>query len=160
MGTCLRASLRVSLGLCLAAALAVVVHGQTPTNIAGTWKLNVAKSTFSPGPAPKTMTITYTPIKNGVRIKVNLVPPEGAEQNWEMIPMYDGKDYPVTGNPDADTISYKRIDGQRGESTLKKQGKVVQNVTREVSKDRKTLTVTIKGVAQGKPRNDVLVFEK
>ena len=48
------------------------VKAQTPSGIAGTWKLDVAKSTFSPGPAPKSMTVTYTPIKDGVRIKVDL----------------------------------------------------------------------------------------
>ena len=50
------------------------VRAQSPSNLAGTWKLNLAKSTFSPGPPPKSMTVTYTPVKDGVRIKVDLVP--------------------------------------------------------------------------------------
>jgi hypothetical protein len=147
--------------VCLTIVLAAGLRAQTPTNVAGTWKLNAAKSTFSPGPAPKSMTVTYTPVKDGVRIKVELVPAEGASQTWEMTPMYDGKDYPITGNPDADTIAYKRVDARSGESIMKKQGKVVTNTSRTVSEDGKTLTLKMTGTtAQGQPRNDVLVFEK
>ncbi len=61
-----------SLVVCIAVVFAAGVKAQTPSGIAGTWKLDVAKSTFSPGPAPKSMTVTYTPIKDGVRIKVDL----------------------------------------------------------------------------------------
>jgi hypothetical protein len=147
--------------VCLTVVLAAGLRAQTPTNVAGTWKLNAAKSTFSPGPAPKSMTVTYTPVKDGVRIKVEVVPTEGASQTWDMTPMYDGKDYPIKGNPDADTIAYKRIDARSGESIMKKQGKVVTTNTRTVSEDGKTLTITMKGTtADGKPRNDVMVFEK
>jgi hypothetical protein len=150
-----------SIVLCLALVFVAALAAQTPTAIAGTWKLNAAKSTFSPGPAPKSMTVTYTPVKDGVRIKVEVVPVEGAAQTWDMTPMYDGKDYPIKGNPDADAIAYKRIDGRTGESTMKKQGKVVSTNSRTVSDDGKTLTITMKGTtAQGQPRNDVMVFEK
>jgi hypothetical protein len=74
---------------------------------------------------------------------------------------YDGKDYPVKGNPTADTISAKLIDKLTGESTLKKGGKVTATNHRALSADGKTLTITSKGVTEdGKPRNDVQVFEK
>jgi hypothetical protein len=150
-----------SLVVCIAFVLAAGVRAQTPSAIAGTWKLNVEKSTFSPGPAPKSMTVTYTPVKDGVRIRVDVAPAEGAPQHWDMTPLYDGKDYPVHGNPEADTISYKRINEKQGESTMKKNGKVTVVNTRSVSDDGKTLTITMKGTnAQGQPRNDVLVFEK
>ena len=44
----------VTLGVVVAfaSAVAVTVSAQTGSEI-GTWKLNVAKSTFSPGPGPK-----------------------------------------------------------------------------------------------------------
>ena len=149
-----------SLVVCIAVVLAAGVRAQTPSGIAGTWKLNVAKSTFSPGPAPKSMTVSYTPIKDGVRIRVDLDSAAGA-QHWDMTPMYDGKDYPIHGNPDADTIAYKRIDARTGESTMKKNGKVAITVTRSLSEDGKTLTLTMKGTnPDGQARNDALVFEK
>ena len=150
-----------SVGLCATFVLASGVRAQSPSNLAGTWKLNVAKSTFSPGPAPKSMTVTYTPVKDGMRIKVDVVPAEGAEQHWDMTPHYDEKDYPVKGNPDAETVSLKRIDAHHGETTMKKDGKVMAVNSRALSEDGKTLTITAKGKnGQGQPRNDVMVYEK
>jgi hypothetical protein len=74
---------------------------------------------------------------------------------------YDGKEYPVKGNPNADMVSVKRIDATTSESTFKKAGKVTATNTRALSADGKVLTVTSKGVTEdGKPRNDVQVFEK
>ena len=78
-----------------------------------------------------------------------------------MTPNYDGKDYPVKGNPDAETVSVKRIDAHHGETTMKKDGKVMAVNSRALSEDGKTLTITAKGKnGQGQPRNDVMVFEK
>lgn len=148
-------------GTVAALALSAGIVAQAPQGMAGTWKLNLAKSKFSPGPAPKSMSITYTPSGDAMKIVVDVTPATGAAQHWEMTPVYDGKDYPVTGNPDADTIMAKRIDDHKGESTLKKGGKVVAVNTRTLSADGKTLTIESKGTtADGKPRHDVQVFEK
>jgi hypothetical protein len=134
---------------------------QVPKGLAGTWKLNVAKSTYSPGPAPKSMTLTYTPVGETLKIAVELVPATGATQKWEMTGAYDGKDHPVTGNPDADTIAMKRVNDTTGESTFKKGGKVMAVNARVLSADGKTLTITSKGTTgDGKPRHDVAVYEK
>jgi hypothetical protein len=74
---------------------------------------------------------------------------------------YDGKDYPITGSLTADTVSLKRNDRHTTVRTDKKGGKVVQTFKRVVSKDGKTMTVTIKGTnASGQPMNNVVVFEK
>jgi len=150
-----------SVALVATLVLIPVVRAQAPSNLAGTWKLNLAKSTFSPGPPPKSMTVNYTPVKDAVRIRVDLVPATGAEQHWDMTPNYDGKDYPVKGNPDVETVSVKRLDAHHGETTMKKDGKVVVVNSRALSEDGKTLTITAKGKdGQGQPRNDVMVFEK
>ncbi len=149
------------LGVACAVALASGVRAQAPEGLAGIWKLNAAKSTFSPGPAPKSMTITYTSVGESLKIVVDVVPPSGAPQHWEMTAAYDGKGHPVTGNPDADTITLKRIDESKGESTFTKGGKVMAVNTRTLSADGKTLTIASKGTtAQGQPRNDVAVYEK
>ena len=74
---------------------------------------------------------------------------------------YDGKDYPLAGVPNADTVSLKRIDARTTERTDKKDGKVVQTLARVVSQDGKTMTVTSKGTnAQGQTVNNVAVWEK
>lgn len=137
------------------------VQAQAPKELAGKWTLNVAKSKFSPGPAPKSMTVTYTPAGDGVTIEVDVTPATGDAQHWQMTGNYDGKEYPVKGNPMADMVSFKRVDDHTGESTFKKDGKVTATNRRVLSKDGKTLTITSKGTtADGKPRNDVQVFEK
>ena len=129
--------------------------------IAGTWKLNVAKSKFSPGPAPKSMTVTYTPAGDSMKIVVDMVPADGAKEHWEMSGKYDGSDGKITGNPNADTVSFKRIDANTAESTFKQGDKPVATNHRTLSADGKTLTIVSKGtMPDGKPRHDVQVFEK
>ena len=143
-------------------AVVAATQAQAPKGLEGTWKLNAAKSKFSPGPPPRTMSVTYTAVgADGMKIVVDMTPAAGAAQHWEMTAHYDGKEYPVKGNPNADVVSVKRIDALTGESTFKKAGKVTAVNSRTLSKDGKTLTVTSKGVTEdGKPRNDVQVFEK
>lgn len=142
--------------------LTVGAWAQAPKGLEGTWKLNVAKSKFSPGPAPKSMTITYSMVgADGMRIVVATTPAEGEAQKWEMTAHYDGKDHPVKGNPNADTIMVKQIDDRTGESTFKKDGKVTATNRRVLSADGKTLTITSTGTtADGKPRKDIQVFER
>jgi hypothetical protein len=143
-------------------AFAATTHAQAPTGLLGAWKLNVAKSKFSPGPAPKSMTLVYTAAgAGGMKIDVDIAPGEGAPQHWEMTAQYDGKDYPVSGNPAADMISMKKVSALATESTFKKDGKVTATNVRALSADGKTLTITSTGTtADGKPRKDVQVFEK
>ena len=143
-------------------ALVAGASAQAPKGLEGTWKLNAAKSKFSPGPAPKTMAVTYSAVgADGMKIVVDVTPATGAAQHWEMTANYDGKEHPIKGHPNADTVSMKRIDALTTESTFKKGGKVTATNSRSLSADGKVLTVTSKGVTEdGKPRNDVQVFEK
>jgi hypothetical protein len=145
----------------LAAILVVSVGAQMPKGLEGTWKLNVAKSKFSPGPAPKSMTLTYSPAADAVKIVVQQVAADGATQKWEMTPKYDGKDYPVTGNPEADAIALGKVDGLKSQSTFKRGGKAVGENVRTLSADGKTLTIEMKGTdSQGRAVHNVQVFER
>jgi hypothetical protein len=133
----------------LVAGLVVLALGaataQPPKGLEGTWKLDVAKSTFHPGPAPTSMTLTYTPVPNGVKIVVDMTGPDGTKQRWEMTPLYDGKDHPVTGHPNADTISVDKSEGAKSQSTFKKGGKVTAVNMRTLSADGRTLTIESTG---------------
>jgi hypothetical protein len=127
----------------------------------GTWILNVAKSKYAPGPAPKTQTVVYETTKDGVKVTSKGTDAAGNPTLTSYAATYDGKDVPVTGNPDYDTISVKRVDPQTLQFTRKRAGKVVQTGTSVVSKDGKTRTVTAVGVnAKGQKINNVTVFEK
>ena len=142
--------------------LAVVgLHAQATDPAVGTWKLNVAKSKYEPGPAPKSLTVTIEPSGQGVKVTTKGVDAQGKPIETSYTANYDGKDYPVAGQPDWDAIALKRIDATTVEMSRKKAGKVVQTVTRVVSKDGKVYTSTAKGTnGKGETINNVLVFEK
>lgn len=128
----------------------------------GTWKLNVAKSKFSPGPGFKSQTLKIDAWgEDGVKYVADGVDGAGKPMHWEFEAKYDGKEYPFKGNPDADTIVYKRIDAYNVEATTKLKGKPTTSTKVVVSKDGKTRTLTQTGKnAQGQDVNNLLVFEK
>jgi hypothetical protein len=128
----------------------------------GTWKLNAAKSQFDPGPAPKSVTVTFAPAGEGVKVTADVVGADDKATHTSYTGNYDGKDYPITGsNTGAETVSLKRIDAATTQRIDKKGGKVVMTFTRKVSTDGKTLTVTVHGTnAKGQAVNDVVMFTK
>jgi hypothetical protein len=127
----------------------------------GTWKLNTAKSKYSPGPAPKSATITYEETADGIKRMGESVDADGNKTSFEYTAKYDGKDYPVTGSDTIDMIALKRINDRTTEATLKKSGKVVSTARRVVSKDGKMLTLTITGTnAKGQKIKNIAVYDK
>ena len=116
----------------------------------GTWKLDEAKSKIGAG-APKNTTVVYEAAGDSVKVIVDGVGADGKPSHNEWTGKFDGKDYPLTGDPTADTRSYKQIDPSTLELTNKKGGKVVVSGKITVSADGKTRTVSTKGVdANGK----------
>jgi hypothetical protein len=74
---------------------------------------------------------------------------------------FDGKDYPVTGSNNTDTVSLKRLNAQTVEQTSKKGAKVVLKSNWVMSDGGKTLTITSKGTrSNGEPFNTVTVWER
>src|SRR6516165_7685867 len=112
----------VLLGLvvCLAAA-AVCFAADAFT---GTWKLNEAKSKIPPG-VQKNLTATYEDVGDSVKVTLDGIGADGKPTHDVWTGKYDGKDYPVTGNPNNDVRAYKKIDDHTLEVTGKKDGKVV-----------------------------------
>jgi len=127
----------------------------------GTWKLNVAKSKYSPGPAPKSSTVTYEAVGDAGKRTGEGIAADGKKTGFSYTAKFDGKDYPVTGSESFDAISIKKIDDHNSEGTLKKAGKVVSTVKRNVSKDGKVMTLTAAGTnANGEKVNNVIVYDK
>jgi opacity protein-like surface antigen len=140
---------------------AVALAADAPNPVVGTWTLNLAKSKFSPGPAPKSQTRTYAQTAQGTALTFNGVAADGSAVSGQSTFKYDGKDYPITGSPDFDTLSLKRINGSTVKSTQKKAGKVVGTTTRTISAHGKVLTLLSKGTdAKGMSYDNVLVFDK
>lgn len=130
----------------------------------GTWKLNVAKSKFEPGPAPKSQTRTIVAQGDGAKYTFDGVTADGKPFSYSFTVKYDGKDYPITGTGmpgGADAIAIKLAGTNKAEATEKKGGKEIAKAEAEVSKDGKVATVNLKGkTADGKEFHAETVYDK
>ena len=145
----------------LSATFAGPVLAQKDSQV-GVWKLNVAKSKYSPGPAPTSGTTTIEAAGAGTKVSVDQTFPDGAKRQYSFTANYDGKDVAVTGNsPDMDMAARTRVNANTVKTVAKKNGKVTTTQTSTVSSDGKTRTVTTKGKnAKGQPVNNVAVYER
>ena len=126
----------------------------------GSWKLNEAKSAVIPG-TPRNNTVIYTAAGDSVKITVDGVDKDGKPVHSEWTGKFDGKDYPVTGDPSSDTRSYKKINDRTLELTVKKTGKPSATGSIVVSADGKTRTVTLSGQDKtGKKVTSKSVYDK
>lgn len=144
------------------ATAAATGNAQSKEPWAGTWKLNVAKSSYSPGPAPKSSTVVTTATPDGgISLTVDTVPATGAAVHWTVTAKFDGKDVAVKANPNADMISFKKISDRSYEISNKKSGKPTTTGRVVISADGKTRTNTQTGVGvDGKPVKNTLVYER
>jgi hypothetical protein len=141
--------------------LGIVVAAQAPDPANGNWQLNVAKSKFSPGPAPKSTTATISAAGAAYKVVVEAVAADGAKVHWEYSANFDGKPHPVKGNPDGDMVVAKRVNATTVETSYTLKGKPTTTNTRVVSADGKTMTVTSTGTnGQGQKINNVQVFDR
>jgi hypothetical protein len=110
----------------------------------GTWKLNEGKSKFPPG-ATKNNTVVYAAAGDNIKVTVDGVDKDGKPAHNEWTGKFDGKDYPVTGDPNSDMRSYKKVDEHTLDLTVKKGGKVTVTGKIVVSHDGKSRTVNTSG---------------
>src|SRR5215813_7557184 len=120
--------------LCFFAA-ATVSFADDP--LMGTWKLNESKSKLAPG-APKNYTVVYETAGDNVKITVDGTDKDGNATHNEWTGKFDGKDYPVTGDPASDMRSYKKLGDRVLKMTIKKDGKVTLTGRIIVSADGKS----------------------
>ena len=145
----------------LSMAMAHVGLAQEPVPGLGTWTLNVAKSKYSPGPTPKSGSVTFSAVGAAVKAAVDLVGTDGSKIHWEYTATLDGKPAAVTGNPDGDMVVAKRTNPNTIVTSYTLKGKPTTVNTRVVAADGKTMTVTSTGSnAQGQKVNNHQVFEK
>jgi hypothetical protein len=152
--------LKVLLAACCAIVLSssVVLAAE---NWLGTWKLDLAKSKYSPGPAPKSLTLKYEATPDGIKFTGHGVDADGKATHTMFLSKFDGKEVPYEGNPDADTASPKKIDDNSYENTWKKGGKATTTSNVVVSADGKTMTITHTGTnAKGEAVNNTNVYKK
>jgi hypothetical protein len=126
----------------------------------GTWKLNEAKSNFGSG-ASKNHTVIYEAAGDKVKVTVEGVGSDGKPTHNEWTGKFDGKDYPVSGDPISDTRSVKKINDHTLEFGAKKGGKVITTGRIVVAADGKSRTVTVHGTdPTGKKFTNTAVYDK
>jgi hypothetical protein len=108
--------------------------------------MNAAKSSYSPGPMPKSNIAKWEAFQGGVRLTVDVVPAQGETQHYESSGKFDGKDNAVKGNnPDGDTVAFSKIDARTYEVVTKKGGKNTVTARIVVAADGKTRVTTQTG---------------
>jgi hypothetical protein len=126
----------------------------------GTWKLNEAKSKIDAG-MPKNLAVIYEMDGDKVKTTVDGMDGQGKPTHNVWTGKFDGKDYAVTGDPNSDARSLKKIDDHNLELTVKKGGKVTMSGKIVVAADGKSRTVTVSGMdAAGKKVEMVSFYDK
>lgn len=148
----------IALALVLCFVGAAVCFAQDPNM--GTWKLNEAKSKFAPG-ATKNTTVAYEAAGDNVKVTVDGTDSNGNAVHSEWTGKFDGKAYPVTGDPTSDSRSYRRINPRTMTLIARKGGKVALTGRIVVSPDGKSRTVTTTAIdSKGRRVRSVAVYDK
>ena len=157
-----RKSVLAGIALAIATVLVGVLLAQAQESLFGTWRMNAAKSSYSPGPMPKSNTAKWEAFQGGVRLTVDVVPAQGDTQHYESSGKFDGKDNPVKGNnPDGDTVAFSKVDARTYEVVTKKGGKNTVTARIVVAADGKTRVTTQTGRdGQGRTINNSMFYEK
>lgn len=126
----------------------------------GTWHLDAAKSKFGAAGTEQSETRTYDYSGGKLTMKSSSKNGAGKEMNFSYSAGFDGKWYPMTGNPNADSIMLTAVSGRELNASSRLHGKVTVQSTATVSVDGKHLTlkrtyVTMKGTPA-----EVLEFER
>ena len=126
----------------------------------GTWKLNEGKSKLSPAMA-KNSTVVYEAAGDSLKVTIDGTGTDGKPAHNEWTGKYDGKDYPVTGDPSSDMRSLTKVDDHTITLSVKKGGKEVIAGKMVLSADGKTRTVTVSGTdAKGNKFSSTAVYDK
>ena len=149
------------LALAIAQAAAPAAAAPHPSAL-GTWKLNVAKSRFTPGPGWRSQMRTYTlQPGGGVLVRWEGVGGHGEPMHVSFASKLDGKDYPMKGSDKYDTLNAVQVDAFTVKSVEKRGGKVAGIAIRTLSRDGRVMTITDKGTdRKGRKFRQLLVFDR
>jgi hypothetical protein len=126
----------------------------------GTWKLNESKSKLSPN-MPKNTTVVYQAMGDNMKVTIDGTDSAGKPTHNEWMGKFDGKDYPVTGDPNSNMRSYTKIDDRTLGFNVRKGGERTTSGRIVVSADGKSRTVTVSGTdPSGKKFSSTAVYDK
>jgi hypothetical protein len=129
--------------------------------VLGTWVLNLEKSSYVPGPAPRSQTRIYEAVPEGIQATIVTVDPKGQSITARYTADYDSLEHPLTGSTTIDAIALRRINAYTAEATLTHARKLIGTARRVISEDGKTMTITFRGTDEsGRRVQNVAVYEK
>jgi hypothetical protein len=149
-----------TIGLTLAVLFVglAVCSAQNPS--LGIWKLNEAKSKIPAG-SPKNLTVKYEAAGDSIKATIDGVDGQGKPTHNEWTGKFDGKDYPVTGDPTSDARAIKQVDDHHYDLTVKKDGKVTLTGKAVIAADGKSRTITVSGTnAAGAKVESTALYDK
>jgi hypothetical protein len=139
-------------------SFATLAYAADDPNV-GSWKLNESKSKIPAGATMNT-NVTYTMEGDQYKCVTEGKDGQGNAIHSEWTGKFDGKDYPVTGEANADTRSVKKT-GTGYMLMNKMGGKPTVSGKISFSKDNKTRTLTLKGHdAAGKAWTGTYVYDR
>jgi hypothetical protein len=96
-----------------------------------------------------------------VKASTDGIDKDGKPFHTEWTGKFDGKDYPLTGDPTSDERSYKTINDHTLAIANKKSGKVTTSGKIVVAPDGKSRTLSVTGTdSAGKKVSSVAVYDK
>jgi hypothetical protein len=135
-------------------------------DLAGTWKLNLAKSTYEAGPPPYKRSICRIEsrpddLNAGLKVTYDMIGIRGGITHIEWVGKLDGKDYPIEGVDDVLTNAYTRIDEHTYDVVVKADGVKAATARIVIAPDGKTLTsITSTRNAQGQILKTTAVYDR
>ena len=147
------------LGLAIAALPQVGFAQSNP--LIGAWKLNLDKSKYSSGTAPRSLTLNYQQDGQNIRNATQGIDAQGNPFTVVLMHVYDGQPHPSTGNPDYDASAYTQVDANTLILARFKAGKLIAVGTIVKSPDGKTATNNTTGLGSGPGSGtSIEVFDK
>ena len=132
---------------------------EPPPQLIGTWRLNVAKSKYTPGPPLRSETRVYSRQSDGVRGVVSRVHSDGRSERFEYMANF-GQDIVVTGVPDYDRVTLRKVDELTSDAVLSHAGNVYGVARRTIAADGRSMTITFDRKSTEERVHNVAVYDK
>jgi len=132
---------------------------EPPPQLIGTWQLNVTKSKYSPGPPLRSETRVYARQADGVHGVVTRVHMDGRMEKFEYVANF-GNDHVVTGIPEYDRVTLRRVDELTSDAVLSHAGMVFGVGRRTIAPDGRTMTITFDRKNAETPVHNVASYDK
>jgi hypothetical protein len=111
--------------------------------VVGTWELDIAASTFAPGPPPKSEIRVYEPEHEGIKATVVTTYADGRRIIFEYVTSYNDVIAAVTGSDTSDAIRMRKVDAFTAEAELSLAGRIVGGTRRVISRDGQRMTIEL-----------------